>query len=310
MLLDKEVNDNGVSLYRNSVGTSRYLTRGKKASLISVVKMQEAFLLQMLDKLPHLIKTGRSKMNIQKEMNGNDVEDKTNYGDVDNNTKREMAQNLQNTNSTKMMPGPDKLSPDFQMKFIAVMDSLAAPSAPSLVKSFDLSPHKEAVDLGGGSGRVSIELAKAYPDMKVALFDLPPVIQIAQKFNASQQMKNMTYIGGDFMAGDFPRADLYVLAHVIHGFENEQIDTLLKKVYKRLSPGGSVLIMEKVLTEEKDGPDLGITNDLVISLMSQGRERTGAEYNSLLCRHGFRNVVIRHIEGYNYYDAVMAKKPF
>lgn len=45
---------------------------------------------------------------------------------------------------------------------------------------------------------MSIELAKAYPDMKVALFDLPPVVQMAQKLNASQQMKNMTYLGGKY----------------------------------------------------------------------------------------------------------------
>lgn len=91
-------------------------------------------------------------MNIQKEMNGNDeAKTNTNYDNVDNKNqpKRDMmSANLQNTNS-KMAPGPDKLPPDFQMKFIAVMDSLAVPSAPALVKAFDLSPHTEAVDLGG-----------------------------------------------------------------------------------------------------------------------------------------------------------------
>jgi len=34
----------------------------------------------------------------------------------------------------------------------------------------------------GGSGRISMELSKAYPNMKITMLDLPPVVQIAQKF--------------------------------------------------------------------------------------------------------------------------------
>ncbi|KAJ8304632.1 hypothetical protein KUTeg_018215 [Tegillarca granosa] len=76
------------------------------------------------------------------------------------------------------------------------------------------------------------------------------------------------------------------------------------------APGGSLLIMEKILNEKRDGPELAMANDLMLSLMTKGRERSSSEYQKLLSTHGFTHMKVKHIQGFNYYDVILAKKPF
>ena len=42
---------------------------------------------------------------------------------------------------------------------------------------------------------------------------------------------------GNFFEDDIPSADLYLLGHVLHGFDLKGIDKLLQKVYCKLPPG-------------------------------------------------------------------------
>ena len=47
----------------------------------------------------------------------------------------------------------------------------------------------------------------------------------------------VTCFPGDMFKDDLPEADLYVLAHVIHNWDDDRIDTIMKKLYKALPPG-------------------------------------------------------------------------
>ncbi|GAB1605206.1 probable bifunctional dTTP/UTP pyrophosphatase/methyltransferase protein [Argonauta hians] len=190
------------------------------------------------------------------------------------------------------------------------MDGLTVPCAPVLVKAFDLSAHRTAVDLGGGSGLVGRTLASHYPEMNITVFDLPSVVQLAKKLYPENSSGQVNFVAGNFFEDEIPDADLYVLSHVIHDMTEKQIDILLKRVYNKLPPGGSLLILEKTLDEMKDGPAFAVSNDLVMSLISNGRERSAKEYKVILEEQGFTNIQIRLVGGYNYFDAILSKKPF
>jgi hypothetical protein len=68
--------------------------------------------------------------------------------------------------------------------------------------------------------------------------------------------------------------------------------------------------MEKILAENRMEPELAVTNDFVMTLLSQGQERTLSDYQKLFSKHGFVNVQFKHIDGLNYYDVMLLKKPF
>lgn len=200
---------------------------------------------------------------------------------------------------------------DMISKFIMSTDAFSCSCASAVVRAFDLNPHREAVDLGGGSGRISMELSKAYPNMKITMLDLPPVVQIAQKFFPHNTTDGrVQFKEGDFFEDEIPSADLYILGHVLHGWDDVHVDKLLNRVFAKLAPGGSLLVLEKVLSDDKHSPEMCLTNDLVLALMSKGQERSASEYRKLFAKHGYTNVQFKYIAGFNYCDAILVKKPF
>ncbi|VDI09183.1 acetylserotonin O-methyltransferase-like [Mytilus galloprovincialis] len=214
---------------------------------------------------------------------------------------------------SSMMPKPNNMDNppcDMLSKFIMSTDAFSCSCASAVVRAFDLSPHREAVDLGGGSGRISIELSNTYTNMKVTMFDLPPVVQLAQKMFPNNSDGTLQYKAGDFFEDDIPSGDLYILGHVLHAWDELRVDQLLNKVFAKLPPGGSLLVLEKVLSDDKSSPEICATNDLILALMSKGKERNASEYQKLFAKHGFTNVQFRYIDGYNYCDAILVKKPF
>ena len=91
---------------------------------------------------------------------------------------------------------------------------------------------------------MSYAAVKAYPKMKSTVFELPPVVEIADHFRPSidecPNRENVTFIAGDFFNNDLPPADLYSLVTILHDWDENRIDLLLNKVFKSL-PSGKLL---------------------------------------------------------------------
>ena len=46
-------------------------------------------------------------------------------------------------------------------------------------------------------------------------------------------------LAGNFFENELPAGDLYILAHILHGWDDTQVDILLQRVYSRLPPGNA-----------------------------------------------------------------------
>jgi len=111
---------------------------------------------------------------------------------------------------------------------------------------------------------------------------------------------------GDFFVDDLPEGDLYALGRIIHDWSEPKILTLLGRLFERLPSGGALLIAEKLLNEEKNGPHWAQMQNLGMLLYTEGKERTLAEYKALLERVGFSSV--RGIVTPSPLDVVLAVK--
>ena len=67
--------------------------------------------------------------------------------------------------------------------------------------------------------------------------------------------------------------------------------------------------MEKLLHESRDGPELCVSNDFILTLLSKGQERTESEYRTLFAKHGFVNLQVKVMGGMNHYDVMSMTKP-
>lgn len=194
-------------------------------------------------------------------------------------------------------------SEEEMLKFMGLMNSSWVLDGHDIVTAFNLSGFQNIVDLGGCTGALAREMAKAYPSSSVAVFDLPQVVELAQK-HFCQENDVITFQTGDFFSGEVPPADLYVLARIIHDWPEEKCLTLLKKIYEACKPGGGVLLVETMLFENRRGPVMAQLFSLNMLVQAEGRERPPSEYTHILNKSGFCNVQVCRTG--KTYDAILA----
>ncbi|KAK6171978.1 hypothetical protein SNE40_018391 [Patella caerulea] len=313
-LLEKKTN-NGSTVYRNTPATSKYLVLSKKPTLVHYVNTEIKMVMTMYDKIPMVLQRGktdniseayeRGKMDelhvisLSKQMNTTNLETKNTPTPV----PLDKNQNPVSTNVKQK----NQLSP---INFMLAMDGIITPTASVITKAFDLSGHKTLLDLGGCSGYLTNEFVRNYPGLKGIVFDLPDTVKVAKSLQDEDMKSRVTYVEGDFFKDNFPQADVILLSHIIHNWERKEIDVILGKAFSRLPCGGAIILAEKFLNDEETGPETSVLLNLSMCLMCKGRERTQTEYRQLLFSHGFRNIEAKTIEGFNYHDIIIGRKPF
>ncbi len=124
------------------------------------------------------------------------------------------------------------------------------------------------------------------------MFDLPEAVPLAREVvGASGVADRVEVVPGDFFADPLPEGDLFALGRILHDWTEEKILRLLAKAHERLPAGGAVLIAEKLLLDGRDGPRWALMQHLNMLTCTEGKERTLGEYEALLKKVGFRDVI-------------------
>ena len=190
------------------------------------------------------------------------------------------------------------------------MNRLPAPfwaASPLVVRAFDLSGYHHLVDLGGATGHLAIAACQLYPNLRATVTDLPKVEPFAREvIDASPVRERVTFAARDFFADDLVAADLYYLGRILHDWSDDKMQPLLKKIHAALPQGGALLIGETLVNDDRSGPVYTLMQDLNMLVCTDGRERTRAEYESLLRAAGFSSVSFR--ETGSLVDAILAVK--
>ena len=174
--------------------------------------------------------------------------------------------------------------------FIRAMHNNAVFRAPALVKTLDLRKVKTALDLGGGPGTYSIELAKQ--GIAVTLFDVPSTLDVAKSFIQKSKAKTIELKAGDFHADPIGKDyDLVLLSQVFHSYSEEENCALLEKVRNALNPRGQIAIHEFFLKPNRACPPEGALFSInMLVNTSMGRSYSPQEMKRWLAKTGFKNV--------------------
>ena len=154
--------------------------------------------------------------------------------------------------------GPDRSEIE-QEAFIGAMHAIASRIAPCIVVAINPGAAKNLLDIGGASGSYTQAFLEVSPEMRATLFDLPPVIKIAQKRLAATVFHDrITYIAGDFYVDELPTGyDLVLLSAIIHQNNPEQNIELFNKIHRSLLPGGRLVIRDHVMSPDNTQPTTG-----------------------------------------------------
>jgi acetylserotonin N-methyltransferase len=192
-------------------------------------------------------------------------------------------------------------------EFLLGMHGQGQLSSPEVVKAFDLSRFRFLCDLGGATGHLAIAACRRYQELRAILFDLPAAGPLAKEMiGATDVADRIEIVSGDFFTDALPEADLFAVGRILHDWSEEKIRLLLGKIYNRLPQGGGLLVLEKLLDDDRSGPRWAVLQSLNMLLCTEGKERTLGEYTSLLRAAGFRTVDGRRTD--SPLDAVLAIK--
>jgi hypothetical protein len=183
-------------------------------------------------------------------------------------------------------------NPEMAKVFDEAMATFAPLTAAAIAASYDFSPFRKLVDIGGGNGSLLIGILNANPNLHGIVFDLPHAADKARaKIAEAGLQSRCDAVGGDFFTEVPAGADAYIIKHVIHDWNDDRATAILRSVHRAMPPQAKLLIAEGVYPQRIDESDLSrgaAANDVNMLVSTGGRQRSEAEFRSLQDATGFK----------------------
>ncbi|MHA1942261.1 MAG: methyltransferase, partial [Candidatus Hodarchaeales archaeon] len=133
-----------------------------------------------------------------------------------------------------------KEDPIYSKQFTYMLFDTHKEVAKQISQHIDLKEFNHLMDLGGGSGVISMALLKKFPNLSAVIIDLPGVCkignEIAQEFEAKDRI---SYVPLDFLREDLP-SGFDIILQCDSGIYSEE---LFVKIHHALLEGGKYLII-------------------------------------------------------------------
>jgi len=174
--------------------------------------------------------------------------------------------------------------------FAEAMKSNSLNSLRGVLEKCDFVGVEKIADIGGGFGHLAVALLEKYPTLQAVVMDVPDLIPVAQeRFPVSDRgiSNRLEYVGGD-MFNSVPPANVYIMKHVIHDWEDEQCIRLPENCQRSMQGDGRVICVDSVL------PPMGNVAgtpakllDINMLVFIPGKERTEDQWSHLYRAAGF-----------------------
>ena len=167
--------------------------------------------------------------------------------------------------------------------FHAALSSYARHDYRSLPEKIDFTVHKTLLDAGGGKGELMFGLLRACPNLLGVVMDRPEVLESARV--PGDVASRCQFVAGDLFAEWPVRANSVILARVLHDWPDDDALQILRMARAAIEQHGMLYLVEMVLDEVSGNGGL---LDLNMLVMTQGSERTEAQFELMLKEAGFQ----------------------
>jgi hypothetical protein len=256
------------AIYRNTPETDFFLDRGKPSYAGGLLEMANARLYGFWGRLTEGLRTGLPQ---------NESHDNPGIGPFD-----------------ALYSDPARLR-----QFLQGMTGISMGAAVAIAQKFPWSRYKTFVDVGGAQGALPVQVAIAHPHLTGKNFDLPVVGPIFNDYVASFGLQGRLHFqAGDFFKDPLPAADVFVMGHILHDWDLERKRLLISKAYATLPPGGSLIVYEAIIDDDRRQNAFGLLMSLNMLIeTAAGFDFTGADCSGWMRDAGFRETRVEHLVG-------------
>jgi hypothetical protein len=169
-----------------------------------------------------------------------------------------------------------------------------------LAAAVDFGASRRLMDVGGGSGAVSIALCRAFPHLEAVVVDQPPVlVKTAAHIGAAGLGHRVSTRAANIFESPLPDdCDTAVVANVLHDFSPARAREIHGRVADALPAGGRIVILEIAPDDDRRSPPLAVAFSVAMIVNTAGGDaHTPAQYRAWLEEAGFTGVVTTPIPG-------------
>lgn len=169
---------------------------------------------------------------------------------------------------------------------------------------------RSTLDVGGGSGIFSIELARAWPQLRATVLEIDRICVEADRYitQAGLQGRVNTHAANMFTQ-PWPRGhDAHFFSNIFHDWSDETCRLLARQSFEALPPGGHILLHEMLMDDDGCGPLPCAAFSLLMLISTKGRQYSLPELRGFLEGAGFVDIETARTGG-GYYSLVSARRP-
>jgi hypothetical protein len=177
--------------------------------------------------------------------------------------------------------------PEASSWFDRGLANFAAPENAAIVNTYDFTPFKQIVDVGGGQGGLLAEVLKTYPSVRGTLYDRSEVVLEPAYLTDAGVRDRCEVVAGDFFKSVPKGGDAYILKRILHDWNDQQCVKILRTCREAMDERSRILVVDAVVPPGNHAHPSKVM-DILMMLLVEGRERTEQEFLELFQRAGLK----------------------
>jgi hypothetical protein len=184
-------------------------------------------------------------------------------------------------------------------QFASAMRGISTPNFQALAEKFDFSKYRTLCDVGGATALLSTLAAKRHPHLQCLSYDLPKVEPIAKRWIAKEGLSDrVRAVSGDFLTQPLPRADVITMGMILHDWNLEKKQHLVRLAYAALPPGGAFIAIENLIDDARRENAFGLMMSLNMLIeFGDAFDFTGADFWGWCKQAGFSRYEVMLLAG-------------
>ena len=148
-------------------------------------------------------------------------------------------------------------------QFLQAMTGVSHGSNMAIASKFPWNKYQTAVDVGTAQGDLVTQVALANPHISGIGFDLPEVGPIFEDYVESNGLSGrLKFQPGSFFDHPLPKADVVMMGHILHDWNLEAKQMLVRKAYEALAEGGAFIAYESIIDDDRSSNAFGLLMSL------------------------------------------------
>jgi len=202
------------------------------------------------------------------------------------------------------------MPPELAAIITAFMNAHSRASSRAVALQPFLADVRSVLDVGGGSGIFSIEMAKAWPQLSATVLEIDTICAEADRYIAAAGVgQRVKTHAANMFTQPWPRDhEAHFFSNIFHDWSDDTCRLLARRSFEALPSGGRILLHEMLMDDDGCGPLPVAAFSLLMLIGTKGRQYSLPELRDFLVGAGFVDVEAAGTGG-GYYSLVSARRP-